>query len=116
MYAQPEGSRWTAATWGVCIVLLLASTLNYMDRQTLGNVQTRVEKEFGLNNKQYGNLELGFGLAFAAGAIVFGITADLVNVRWLYPLMILLWSAAGAVTAYSRSYEELMYCRVLLGF
>jgi MFS transporter, ACS family, hexuronate transporter len=115
-YAQPEGARWSAATWGVCLVLLLASTLNYMDRQTLGNVQTRVEKEFGLNNEQYGNLELGFGLAFAAGAIVFGITADLVNVRWLYPLMILLWSAAGAVAAYSRSYEELLYCRVLLGF
>ena len=70
--AQTEGTRWSSATWGVCIVLLLASTLNYMDRQTLGNVQTRVEKEFSLTNEHYGNLELGFGLAFAAGAIVLG--------------------------------------------
>ena len=114
--AQTEGVRWSAATWGVCMVLLLASALNYMDRQTLGNLQPRIEKEFGLNNEQYGNLELGFGLAFAAGAIVFGVTADLVNVRWLYPLMILLWSGAGALTAYSRDYNELLACRILLGF
>ncbi len=114
--AQPEGIRWSTATWGVCAVLLLASTLNYMDRQTLANVQTRIEKEFGLNNEQYGNLEWGFGYAFAAGAIVFGVCADKVNVRYLYPLMIVLWSTAGAVTAYSRTYEQLMLCRVLLGF
>ena len=54
--AQTEGTRWTSATWCVCVVLLLASTLNYMDRQTLGNVQTRVEKEFKLTNEHYGNL------------------------------------------------------------
>lgn len=114
--AQMEGTRWTSATWGVCIVLLLASTLNYMDRQTLGNVLTRVEKEFSLTNEHYGNLELGFGLAFAAGAIVFGVLADHVNVRWLYPLMIMLWSTAGAVTAYSQTYEQLLLCRIFLGF
>ena len=116
MFTQPEGTKWSAATWSVCIVLLLASTLNYMDRQTLGNVQTRVEKEFKLNNEQYGKLEQGFGYAFAGGSLVFGIVADLVNVRWLYPLMILLWSAAGAATATSRSYEELLLWRTLLGF
>lgn len=116
MPTQAEGSPWTRATWSVCIVLLLASTLNYMDRQTLGNVQTRIEKEYGLNNEQYGDLEWGFGYAFAAGSIVFGILVDKVNVRWLYPLMIVLWSTAGAVTAYSRDYHELMLCRVLLGF
>ena len=114
--AQQEGARWSTATWGVCVVLLLASTLNYMDRQTLGNVQTRIEKEFNLNNEHYGNLEFGFGVAFAVGAMVFGVAADLVNVRWLYPLMIILWSAAGAATAYSRSYDQLFVCRVLLGF
>jgi ACS family hexuronate transporter-like MFS transporter len=114
--AQTEGARWTTATWAVCIVLLLASTLNYMDRQTLGNVQTRIEKEFSLNNEDYGNVELGFGIAFAVGAIVFGVTADMVNVRWLYPAMIVLWSAAGAATGFCKDYQQLLICRVLLGF
>lgn len=114
--AQTEGSRWTKATWSVCIVLLLASTLNYMDRQTLGNVQIRIAEEFHLNNEAYGNIEFGFGVAFAVGAIVFGVTADMVNVRWLYPLMIVLWSGAGLATGFCRNYEELLVCRVLLGF
>lgn len=116
MFTQPEGTKWSIATWSVCIVLLLASTLNYMDRQTLGNVKPRVEKEFKLNNQQYGRLEMGFGLAFAGGSLVFGIVADLVNVRWLYPVMILLWSAAGAATATSGTYDELLMWRTLLGF
>ncbi len=114
--AQPEGTRWLPATWGVCIVLLLASTLNYMDRQTLSVVKKEIQTDFRLQNEHYGNIELGFGLAFAAGALVFGYLADRVNVRWLYPIMIVLWSMAGAATAYSRSYEELLICRILLGF
>ena len=67
--AQQEGARWSTATWGVCVVLLLASTLNYMDRQTLSVVKKDIQTEFQLSNEHYGNIEFGFGLAFAtAGA------------------------------------------------
>ncbi len=114
--AQQEGARWSTATWGVCVVLLLASTLNYMDRQTLSVVKKDIQTEFQLSNEHYGNIEFGFGLAFATGSIVFGFMADRVNVRLLYPVMIVLWSLAGGATAYSRNYEELLFCRVLLGF
>lgn len=113
--AEPR-SRWSFATWAVCIVLLLASTLNYMDRQTLSNQKTDISTEFRLDNAAYGSIELGFGLAFAAGCTFFGFLVDRVNVRWLYPLAMLLWSAAGAGTAFSRNYQDLLIWRILLGF
>src|SRR5207248_2083933 len=43
--------------WGVCILLLLATTINYMDRLTLANTARRVKAEFELSNQQYGTIE-----------------------------------------------------------
>jgi ACS family hexuronate transporter-like MFS transporter len=109
-------ARNPAWVWWVCGVLLLASALNYMDRQTLANVAPRILSEFSLDEPQYGMLELVFGWAFAAGAIVFGILADRVNIRWLYPAVLLAWSAVGFATGYENGYWQLLACRLALGF
>ena len=102
--------------WYVCGLLLLATTINYMDRVTLANASVRVTKEFGLSEEQYGNLELIFGWAFAAGSLVFGLLADRVRVYWLYPVVLAGWSVMGMVSGWTSSYTELLMCRMLLGF
>ena len=101
--------------WWICGLLLLATTINYMDRQTLANAATRVTKEFSLTQEQYGDMEMWFGWAFAAGSLVFGFVADRVNVRWLYPMVLLGWSMAGVISAWTRTYEQLLWCRIALG-
>ena len=110
--ANPRSSSWR---WWVCGLLLLASMINYMDRQTLANAAVRITKQFALSQEQYGNLEFGFGWAFAAGSIVFGFMVDRFSVRWIYPAVLLLWSATGFLTGWVRNYEELLACRILLG-
>ncbi len=102
--------------WWFCGLLLFASMINYMDRQTLANVAVRITDEFKLNQEQYGNLEWVFGWAFAVGSLVFGILADRVSVRGLYPAVVLLWSATGFITGWVQSYSGLLVCRTLLGF
>lgn len=102
--------------WYVCGLLLLATTINYMDRVTLANASVRVTKEFGLSEEQYGNLELYFGWAFAVGSLVFGLLADRVRVYWLYPVVLAGWSIMGMVSGWTSSYSELLICRILLGF
>jgi len=97
-------------------LLLAASAINYMDRQTLANVAKRVTEEFSLNNEQYGRLEEWFGYAFAAGSLLFGFLADRMSVRWLYPAALLAWSLVGFATGWARDYDELLYCRTALGF
>lgn len=109
-------ARSAAWKWSVCITLLLASAINYLDRQTLATVATRISREFQLSQEQYGNLELGFGLAFAAGSLVFGFLADRLPVRWLYPAVVAFWSAAGFLTGSIETYSGLLTCRILLGF
>ena len=102
--------------WYVCGLLLLATTINYMDRQTLANASTRVTKEFQLSQEQYGDLELAFGWAFAIGSLVFGFLADRFRVYWLYPIVLAGWSLMGIASAHTEGYWPLLSCRVLLGF
>ncbi len=111
-----EDARRPARRWWICGLLLLATMLNYMDRQTLSQSATDITRELGLSNEDYGKLEEGFGLAFAAGGITLGLVADRVGIRWLYPAVLLAWSAAGFATAWARSFNDLMVLRVLLGF
>lgn len=102
--------------WAVCALLLCASMLMYMDRQTLPSVATRITREFKLSQEQYGNIEMTFGYAFAVGAFTFGIMADKWSVRWLYPALLMAWSAMGFCTGLVESYSGLLVCRTLLGF
>ena len=102
--------------WYVCGLLLLATTINYMDRVTLANASVRVTKEFGLSEEQYGNLELVFGWAFAAGSLLFGFLADRLKIYWLYPVVLAGWSIMGMISGWTSSYTELLMCRLCLGF
>jgi MFS transporter, ACS family, hexuronate transporter len=126
-------TRSPAWKWYVCGILLLATMLNYMDRQTLSVTITDISRELHLSNEQYGNLELGFGLAFAVGGLITGMVADAISVRWLYPIVLAGWSAAGIATAFAEpigafltplslretlppGYAGLLACRIMLGF
>src|SRR5262249_4397687 len=140
-----DSIRPAAWKWSVCAVLLLATMLNYMDRQTLSQTASRISSELGSSNEQYGTLEFAFGVAFAVGGVVTGFLVDVIPVRWMYPAVVLGWSLAGFATAYSaaiggwlarvwgtvagspisfeglssdaaKSYLGLLVCRTLLGF
>lgn len=109
-------TRSGAWRWWVCGLLLFASTINYMDRQTLANAAVRISKQLQLSEQQYGGLEFGFGWAFAAGSVFFGLAADRFSIRWLYPVLVLFWSATGFATGLVHNYGELVACRIALGF
>src|SRR4051812_12476785 len=111
-----EDPRQATRKWTICGLLLLASAINYMDRQTLANAAVRITKEFHLTQEQYGNIEAVFAYAFAAGSVVFGWLADRFSVRWLYAIVLTFWSLAGFATGFARSHEDLLLYRMVLGF
>jgi MFS transporter, ACS family, hexuronate transporter len=113
---QVQGASHSASwRWYICVLLLLATVVNYMDRLTVNLSATQIQADFRLNNEDYGNLELGFGVAFAVGSLFFGWLVDRIGVYWLYPIVLVGWSAMGYLTGLSRTYNELLGLRVLLG-
>ena len=107
-----RSARWR---WYICVLLLLATVVNYMDRLTVNLSAVPIKAEFQLDKEQYGYLELGFGLAFAAGSLLFGWMVDRIGVYWIYPAVLVGWSAMGFLTGLSHSYAELIWLRVFLG-
>jgi ACS family hexuronate transporter-like MFS transporter len=113
--ASPPSTRSRGWAWWICGLLMLATVVNYMDRQTLSVTARRIKSEMRLTNEDYGWLETGFGIAFALGQTALGILADRVNVRWYYPLLLAMWSLMGFATGMMDTFTGLLICRVLLG-
>jgi ACS family hexuronate transporter-like MFS transporter len=94
---------------------MLATVVNYMDRQVLSVTAKRIKSELEFNNQYYGWLETGFGIAFAVGQILLGVVADRVSLRWFYPVLLALWSLVGFATGLMHTFTGLLFCRILLG-
>jgi ACS family hexuronate transporter-like MFS transporter len=109
---RPAIPRWK---WGVVVLLLLATVVNYLDRQTLGNTSSFIKKDFQLNEEGYGTLEEWFGYTYAVFMVVAGFLADHLDLRWLYAVGLLVWSAAGFATGLATTLLQLKICRAVLG-
>lgn len=101
--------------WHVVAMMLFATMINYMDRQTLGSISTYIKAEFQLGEEGYGKLEAAFGYSYAVFLLLAGLLADRVNLRWLYPIALLVWSAAGFATGFVETLFQLQVCRIILG-
>jgi MFS transporter, ACS family, hexuronate transporter len=109
------GSLYSPWRWWVCGLLFLATTLNYMDRIALNQMAVRIQVSLSLDDREYSRLESGFSLSFAIGAMISGTIVDKVSVRWVYPLAVFGWSAAGLLTGYATGFWSLISCRIMLG-
>jgi ACS family hexuronate transporter-like MFS transporter len=87
--------------WWVCGVLLLATFLNYMDRQALAVTLPELKHNYNLQERRIGQIEGYFGYAFAAGSLLFGVLADRFGPRAVYPLVLAGWSLAGIATGFA---------------
>ena len=101
--------------WWVCALLLAATTVNYLDRVTLNQTAGDLRRVFALSNTDYAVLEMGFQLAFAVGAVLFGVVVDRLGVWRTYPLAVVGWSAAGFLTGFAPTYLAVLGCRIALG-
>lgn len=117
MSALPLAPRFSipAWKWWVVVMMLLATVVNYMDRQTLGSLATFIKADFNLNEEGYGTLEAIFGYTYAVFLVIAGFMADRWNLRWLYPIALLVWSAAGFATGFVETLFQLQVCRAVLG-
>jgi len=101
--------------WIAVGVLVLSSSLNYLDRQLLAALAPTVRGEFQLSNEQYGLVISSFAIVYAVVAPAAGWFIDRVGLNLGAGIAVGLWSLAGSATAWTRSFSGLLACRTVLG-
>ncbi len=101
--------------WSLCILLFLATTLNYLDRQTLAILAPAIREEFHLDNESLGILFSVFYYAYTLAQFAIGRVLDRTNLRWAYGFAVLAWSLVAASTSLAVGFASLVAFRLLLG-
>lgn len=101
--------------WWIAGALVLATALNYLDRQSFPVLVGEVRKEIPLTNEQYGRLASLFLLAYAVMYAGGGRIMDWLGTRVGYAVMIVWWSAANFLTGTVTSVAGLGAFRFMLG-
>jgi ACS family hexuronate transporter-like MFS transporter len=104
-----------ALKWFICGLLLLATVLNYLDRQVLSLTAEKIISEFHTDKAGFGELIAAFRFSYAAVQFFCGWIVDALGARLVFPLAVGLWSCAGMLTGAAGSLRSMWACRFLLG-
>jgi MFS family permease len=111
---QPEGAGF--ASWYLIIVLTLAYTVSFVDRQVLNLLVGPIKQDFGIDDTMLSLLQ---GVAFTSAYIImsplFGRIADVGSRRGVLIFGIGLWSVGTSCCGMARSYWQLFLARFGVG-
>jgi len=89
-----EGTKPTRVRYGMLALLLLATTINYVDRSNLSIVAPFLSKELGLGPVQMGLLFSAFAWSYAIANLPGGWLVDRFGARVIYGVAQFAWSAS----------------------
>ena len=101
--------------WGICALLFLVITINYVDRQIVGVLKPIIEDEMGWSEVDYGNIVTAFQASYGIGLLVVGRWLDRVGTRKGIAIALAAWSVAAALHAGARSVFHFVLARAALG-
>lgn len=107
--------QYSRARWLIAAMLCVATTINYVDRQTLSILSPLLRKELHLTERDYASIVTAFLVAYTAMYSIGGRLMDLLGVRRGLTLSLAWWSVATMLTGLSRGAFSLGFFRFLLG-
>src|SRR5215212_12079043 len=88
--------------WWICGLLFFATTINYVDRNSLSVLKTMLERDLGWSEADYGWIQFAFTAAYAAFPSLAGRLMDSMGVKFGLALALVAWSTMSMVTALAR--------------
>jgi ACS family hexuronate transporter-like MFS transporter len=101
--------------WYICALLFFASTINYIDRQTISVLKPHLQNVLHWSESDYGWIVFAFQLAYALMLTVSGHFMDRLGTRLGYALAIVWWSIAAMAHALARGALSFGVARFFLG-
>jgi MFS transporter, ACS family, hexuronate transporter len=112
---MPLGEVLSQRRWWIVGLLLLATILNYLDRQSLSILAPTIQKVFGMSDYAYGHVVFAFLLAYTAAYAFSGPFCDRFGVRASMAFLMIWWSTAELLPPFVHSTVGLGVSRLLLG-
>ncbi|MFC3581852.1 spinster family MFS transporter [Sphingomonas hylomeconis] len=113
---RPDGWPPRRTAWIAAVILMLANTLAFVDRQALALLVEPIKRDFGVSDT---SMSLLYGLSFTLFYVLLGIPiarlADRANRRNIVAVSVFAWSAATALCGAVRSFPLLFAARIGVG-
>lgn len=103
--------------WLVIILLVIVSTLNYLDRQMLATMRPfmAVDIQELQSVTNFGRLMAIFLWIYAIMSPISGMIADRLNRKWLIVISLFIWSAVTVAMGYVSNINQLYFLRAVMG-
>lgn len=101
--------------WWILGLVFLAAVLNYVDRQTLFVLAPTIQRDLGMDDREYANVLNLFLLAYTFAYLVSGKLVDRLGTRTGTAIFVIGWSLANMATAWVQGVRSMGACRFLLG-
>jgi ACS family hexuronate transporter-like MFS transporter len=107
--------RWKSGYWIIVILLLMATSLSFLDRQVLSISILEIKEDMGITDIEYGFINTGFLIGYAIMFSLGGILIDRFGSRWGLGLSVGFWSFATLLHSMANSVFHFGLFRFLLG-
>ena len=105
----------TKKRYNILALVFGTVVINYLDRTNISVAASAIRESLELSTVQMGLIFSSFGVAYAALQIPGGIIVDKVRLRFLYALMLFLWSVATLFQGFVNSFKVLLGLRASIG-
>jgi len=114
--ALPAGSGVSATRrWVLLALLIVASILNYVDRQVIAVLKPMIETDMGWSDADYGKLASLFQLSAAVAYVGTGWIVDRLGVKWATPAGVFTWSLSAMAHGWAMTMGQFAAARIALG-
>ncbi len=111
----PTANRVRRTAYLTIVVLVLAWSIDFVDRFTISMAMPFIGQEFGLSKTMQGLLFTTFSVVYLLCQVPAGYLADRFGARGLMLTTLLLWSAFTGMTGLAGSFAWLLVVRALFG-
>lgn len=101
--------------WLIVILLFFIGALNYLDRIMITTMRSSIIDAMPMSDAQFGLLTSAFLWTYGILSPFAGFLADRFKRSRVVIFSLLVWSIVTWLTAYSKSFEQLLITRILMG-
>ncbi|MCU1229242.1 MAG: hypothetical protein JWO97_2126 [Acidobacteria bacterium] len=113
---SPAADRVPAYSWYALALLSAVYVLNFLDRTVIYVLFTPIKKELALTDLQLALVgTLSFVILYTSLGIPFGRLADRGSRKVMIGAGLAVWSLFSGLTGFAHSFEELFFCRLMVG-